>query len=272
MQLGMPITTLRRRDLHMNTSAAISPHAHGAIDANAEARHQPIAPGQSVNVRAAGLAIIVSAIASIVAVALDTAASGHDALSIMQSMIKIQQSHQLVHVVAMACLGGLMFGYTAFSQRLGLHRAPVMAALIAYGLGTVLMFLGTIIDGFVSADTALMFVGQAPDAIKAGFWMIQTMSGVVLIDIAKVSWVLQSIAVLLWAFALLQERGLKRAIGVLGLIVGALPAITVFVVGSAMTDMVVVGILLMQAVWNIAAATLLLIDKQGKQNAHPLSA
>ena len=191
----------------------------------------------------------------------------------MKSMIKIQQSHQLAHVVAMACLGGLMYGYTAFSQRLGLHRAPVMAALIAYGLGTVLMFLGTIIDGFVATDTALMFVDQAPDLLKTGFWMIQTMAGVVLIDLAKVAWVLQSIAVLFWAVALLQERGLKRAIGVFGLVVGALPAITVFVVGSAMTDMVVVGILMMQAVWNIAAATLLLlIEKQDKQNLRALSA
>ena len=58
-----------------------------------------------------------------------------------------------------------------------------------------------------------------------------------------------------------------------GLVVGALPAITVFVVGSAMTDMVVVGILMMQAVWNIAAATLLLlIEKQDKQNLRALSA
>jgi len=133
--------------------------------------------------------------------------------------------------------------------------------------------LGTIIDGFVATDTALMFVDQAPDLLKTGFWMIQTMAGVVLIDLAKVAWVLQSIAVLFWAVALLQERGLKRAIGVFGLVVGALPAITVFVVGSAMTDMVVVGILMMQAVWNIAAATLLLlIEKQDKQNLRALSA
>ena len=55
--------------------------------------------------RAAGIAIIASAIASIAAVALDSMASGKDALTIMQSMIALQQSHQLVHAVAMACLG-----------------------------------------------------------------------------------------------------------------------------------------------------------------------
>lgn len=135
------------------------------------------------------------------------------------------------------------------------------------------MLLGTIIDGFVGTDTARMFIGQAPEVITTGFWMIQTMAGVVLIDIAKIAWILQSLAVLLWAIALLQEKGWKRAIGMLGLVDGAAPAITVVMVGSNMTDMVVVGILLMQAIWNIAAATLLLrIGKLDKQGAHAIAA
>jgi hypothetical protein len=210
------------------------------------------------NSRAAGIVIVLSAIASIVAVALDSMASGNNALSIMQSMIRIQQSHQIVHVVAMACVGGLMFGYTVFSQRLGLHRASVMAGLTAYGFGSVLMLAATVIDGFISTDSAVMFVNKSPEIMNTGFWLIQTMSGVVLIDIAKVAWVFQSVAVLFWAAALLRERGLNRVVGVIGLAAGALPAITVLVVGSNMTDNVVVSILLLQAVWNIAAATLLI--------------
>lgn len=135
------------------------------------------------------------------------------------------------------------------------------------------MFLSTIIDGFVGTDTARMFIGQAPEVITTGFWMIQTMAGVVLIDIAKIAWILQSLAALLWAIALLQEKGWKRAIGILGLMDGAAPAITVVMVGSNMTDMVVVGILLMQAIWNIAAATLLLrIGKLDEQGAHAIAA
>ena len=210
-----------------------------------------------VSTRAAGIVIALSAIVSIVAVALDKTPSGSGALAIMKSMIEIQQSHQVIHMIAMTCLGGLMFGFTTFSQHLGLQRAPVRAGLIAYGFGTMLMLLATVIDGFISTDIALMFVDKSPEAVQAGFWMIDAM-GVVLVDIAKVAWVFQSVAVLFWASALLFEAGFKRAIGVVGLVAGALPAITVFMVGSNMTDQSVVGILVFQAVWNLAAATLLL--------------
>ncbi|MES2297461.1 MAG: hypothetical protein V4582_10480 [Pseudomonadota bacterium] len=222
---------------------------------------QPFPPADTLATRGAGIAIIVSAIVSIVAVAMDATPTGKDARSVMQSMIALQQSHQLVHVIAMLCLGGLMFGHTVLSQRLGLRRAPVTAALTAYGLGTVLMFMATILDGFISTDIAASFVGKSPEAVQAGYWMIQAIGGIALVDIAKVSWVLQSVAVLCWSVALLRQAGLQRAVGVIGLAAGALPAITVCVVGSNMTDNVVVGILLLQAVWNLAAATVLLRDR-----------
>lgn len=213
---------------------------------------------QTLPTRGAGIVILLSAFASIAAVAMDSMAGGKDALAIMQDMIRLQQSHQTVHVVAMACLAGLMFGYTTFSQLLGLHRAPVQIGLITYAMGSMLMLVATVIDGFIGTDIALMFAGKSPEAVKAGYWMIQALTGAGLIDIAKVAWVLQSVAVVSWACALLAERGLARAAGALGLLVGALPGVTVAVVGSQMTDMVVIGILLLQAAWNVTAAVLLL--------------
>lgn len=213
---------------------------------------------QALPTRGAGIAILASAIASVIAVAMDSMAGGRDALAVMQDMIRLQQSHQAVHVVAMACLAGLMFGYTTFSQRLGLNRAPVVIGLITYAMGSMLMLVATVIDGFIGTDIAVIFAGKSPEAVKAGYWMIQALTGAALIDIAKVAWVLQSVAVVSWACALLAERGMARTVGAVGLVVGALPGVTVFIVGSQMTDTVVVGILLLQAVWNVSAAVLLL--------------
>lgn len=88
--------------------------------------------------------------------------------------------------------------------------------------------------------------------------MIQTMAGVALTDIARVAWVCQSVAAVAWAYALLREGGLARVLGMVGLVSGALPAIAVIAVGQHMTESVVVGILLVQAVWNLTAATYLL--------------
>jgi hypothetical protein len=217
--------------------------------------------------RNAGLVIILSAVASIVAVALDAGAQGSDALSILQSMVKIRETHQNVHVVAMACLGGLMFGFTVLAQRLGLRRAPVLAGLIAYGAGSMLMLVATIIDGFISTDTAALFATKTPEGVRVGYWMIQTMAGVALTDIARVAWVCQSVAAVAWAYALLREGGLARVAGMIGLVSGALPAIAVIAVGQNMTENVVVGILLIQAVWHLTAATYLMRGARPAQSA-----
>ncbi|HEU4376886.1 MAG TPA: hypothetical protein VFS02_25540 [Telluria sp.] len=208
--------------------------------------------------RNAGLVIALTAIASIVAVALDVGAQGSDVPSLLQSMVKIRETHQLVHIVAMACIGGLTYGFTVLAQRLGLRRAPVLAGLIAYSAGSMLMLVATTIDGFISTDTAALFATKTPEAVRVGYWMIQTMAGVALTDIARVAWVCQSVAALAWAWALLREGGWARVAGLVGMVSGALPAIAVVAVGQQMSATVVAGILLAQAIWNLTAATYLL--------------
>jgi hypothetical protein len=199
-------------------------------------------------------------------------ASGSDPLSILQSMVQIGPSHQLIHFVAMACIGGFMFGYTVLSQRLGLRRAPVLIGLIAYGFGSMLMLIATTIDGFISTDTAALFVTKSPEAVRVAYWMIQTMAGVALTDIARVSWILQSVAAIAWAFALLSERGFTRKLGMVGLVSGALPAIAIFVAGARMTETVVVAILVVQGIWNLTAAAYLLRNAEAPQLTGPASA
>lgn len=221
--------------------------------------------------RGAGLIIIVSALASIVAVALDTGAQGRDPLSILQSMVAIRESHQLVHVVAMACIGGLMFGFTVLAQRLGLRRAPVLAGLIAYGAGSMLMLVATIIDGFISTDTAALFVTKSPEAVRVGYWLIQAVAGVALTDIARVAWVCQSLAAVAWSLALLRDTGWARKVGMAGVVIGALPGVAIVAAGANMTQTLVVGVLLLQGVWNLGAAACLLAGAMGARMTAPAS-
>jgi hypothetical protein len=208
--------------------------------------------------RTAGVIILLSALASIAAVAMDAEVGGKTPQAVLQSIVSVQTPHQLVHVVAMACVLGLMLGHAVLAQLLGLRRTPVLGGLIAYAMGSMLMLCATVIDGFISTDLAAAFVGKSADAVQAGYWMIQAIAGVGLTDLAKVAWVFMSVAVLLWSGALLPLRGLARKIGVLGLLTGALPAAAVVLTGNHMTATVVVGILLLQALWNLAVALLLM--------------
>jgi hypothetical protein len=220
---------------------------------------------------AAGLAILLAAIASITAVAFDRMASGSDPLSILQSIVRIGPWHKGVHVVAMACLGAFMYGYTVLSRRLGLHRGAVLAALIAYAAGSMLMLVATTIDGFIGIDTAALFVNKTPDAVRVGYWLVQVLENVVLADIARVAWVCQSVAALGWAWAMLGEGALARKLGMLGLVSGALPALAVFVAGDHITETVVVGILFVQASWNLIAALYLFSGTKPSQLAAQLA-
>jgi two-component system, OmpR family, sensor kinase len=136
--------------------------------------------------------------------------------------------------------------------------ARLLRRLVRNSAGSMLMLVATIIDGFISTDLAAAFVNGSPEAVRAGYWMVQAVAGVALTDIARVAWVCQSVAAVAWACALLRERGLTRKLGMLGLVAGTLPAIAVIAVGAGMTATVVVGILLVQAVWNLTAATYLL--------------
>lgn len=208
--------------------------------------------------RLAGLTILASAIVSTATVALDRGASGKTTQELLQSMVQIQPWHQNVHVVAMICICGLLYGYTVLSQRLDLRRAPVLIGLITYALGSVLMLAATLLDGFISTGIAADFVNGAPEAAR---WMIHVVESIALTDIARVAWVLQSAAAIAWSVALLRDAGLRRVIGCIGLLTGALPAAMVIAAGAQMDLSVVIGTLLLQAVWNLAAGVLMLRER-----------
>lgn len=223
--------------------------------------HHATAIPASGDVRLAGFAVLASAIVSTATVALDRGVSGRSTLEILQSMVQIQSWHQNVHVVAMACICGLMYGFTVLSQWLDLRRAPVLFGLTTYALGSVLMFAATILDGFISTGIAANFVNGTPEAAQAARWMIQVVESIALTDIARVAWVLQSVAAIAWSLALLRDAGARRVVGCIGLVAGGLPAAMVIVAGAKMDLRVVVGTLLLQAVWNLAAGVLMLRER-----------
>ena len=238
----------------MTTQAPALHHRHDVPGATHTSISQP-------DSRMAGVIVLLGTIVSTATVAMDQGPAGKDPLTILQGMVKILAWHKEVHVIAMACICALIYGGVVLSRRLGLQRGPVLFGLITYVLGSTLMFIGTIIDGFVSTGIAAAFVNGSPEAVKAGYWMIQAAENVVLTDMAQVAWVLQSVAAVSWGVALLRDRGIRRNIGVVGLVAGALPGIAVIAAGSNMDLTVVIATLLLQAVWNIAVGILLLRDK-----------
>lgn len=210
--------------------------------------------------RTAGLAIAAATILSTLFVAMDQGASGATPQEIMASMAAMRPMKSLVHTVAIASVLAYAFGYASLATRLDVRRPLVLASLTTYLIGCVAMIGATTLDGFVSGDLAAMFAGASADSVKQAYNMI-AFTGVALTDMARVGWVLQAAAGIGWSLVLLGGRGLQRGVGLLGLLSGALVVGTVIVAGANMSMAAILSILVAQAVWNLAAAFLLVCNK-----------
>jgi hypothetical protein len=233
------------------------PHPH---------RHEPGPLAEhSVDTRAAGLLLALAAVVSIVFVALDPEVSGNTSRTILQAVVANATMHRVVHAVELACVACLGFGFLSLASRIGLRRPAVIGACLTYLVGCVAMVVAAVTDGFITGDVASYYLlpGHSVDTGRETIHLCY----VVIQDFATASWFFQSAGVLAMACALLPRKGLQRVVGVLGLATGALAPIAIVATYPVMDTTVVVGILLAQMVWNMAAATLLL--QRGDRPARP---
>ena len=213
-------------------------------------------PGADADTRAAGLLMLLATVASIAFVALDPVVSADSSRAILQAVVANGPAHRVVHAAELACVLCLAFGFTSLAVRVGPRRPAVLGACIAYVAGCLAMVGAAVTDGFVTGDVARYYL-QAGHSVDTGREMIH-LCYVVIQDFATASWFFQSAGVLTLAAALVRRQGLPRLVGTLGLATGALAPIVIVATSPTMDTTVVVGILLGQLVWNVAAATLLL--------------
>lgn len=213
-------------------------------------------PAADPDTRAAGLLMLLATVASIAFVALDPVVSADTSRAILQAVVANGPVHRVVHAAELACVLCLAFGFTSLAVRVGLRRPAVLGACIAYVAGCLAMVGAAVTDGFVTGDVARYYL-QSGHSVDTGREMIH-LCYVVIQDFATASWFFQSVGVLTMAGALLQRQGLQRVVGALGVATGALAPIAIVATYPTMDTTVVVGILLAQLVWNVAAATLLL--------------
>lgn len=213
--------------------------------------------GLSTGTRSAGAAIAVATIVSTIFVALDRGGGGSNPLQILQGIAGLTLLKEAVHGVAIASVCAYAFGYVSLSRRLGLHRPLVLAGLVAYLIGCVAMVAATLLDGFVTPHIAADAI-RATDAERVQFaYDLVHYVGVVLNDAAKLGWILQAMGAAAWSVVLLRERGIARTAGVLGLGSSVLVCALVAVSAVNMSMASLLGVLLAQLVWNLAAAVFL---------------
>lgn len=222
----------------------------------------------SPRTRAAGVAIALATVVSTVFVALDHGGGGTTPREILQGILALTALKELVHGVAIASVCAYAFGYTVLARRLGLHRPLVLAGLVPYLIGCVAMVGATILDGFVTPHLATDALAGSPERIAFAYQAIHAV-GVVLNDLAKLGWVLQALGAMAWSVVLLHEPRLPRMAGVVGLVSSVGVVALVLMSATNMTMASLLGVLLAQLLWNVAAATWLI--REGGRIVPPIA-
>ncbi len=166
---------------------------------------------------------------------------------------------RIVHGAVIALMGTMLFGLSVFSLRRGLHRQAVVAALLAYAAGVSSMIGAALIDGFLVPAIAVHYAGAPPDAIRFVrdaltilAMAIQILTGFGVIAV--------STAVVLWSADLVRTPGPLRAVGVIG-IASAVTAVALLVFTGRLNPHNLGAIVLVEAIWYIAIAVLLVRER-----------
>jgi len=213
--------------------------------------------GLSTGTRSAGAAIAVATVVSTIVVAMDRSGGGSNPLQILQGIAGLTLLKEMVHGVAIASVCAYAFGYISLSRRLGLQRPLVLTGLVVYLIGCVAMVAATLLDGFVTPHVAADAIRATdPGRIQFAYDLVHYI-GVVLNDAAKLGWILQAVGAAAWSTVLLGQRGAARMVGALGWASSGLVCVLVAVSAVNMSMTSLLGVLVAQLVWNLAAAVYL---------------
>ncbi len=207
--------------------------------------------------RPAAVALAASTVLSIAIVAVHPTIQGGPPGQILHDLAAAQALDQHVHGALIMLMMSYLFGFAGLAGRLDLRRPAVLAGLIAYAIGTVAMIGAALIDGFIAPAFAARFLKASPD--EAAVALDVLLFGEIAIQyLSKLGFIGLSAGMLGCSLPLLRGRGLARATGLIGLVSGVLPAGLLIVARIDLEPTSLIMILAAEAVWNLAAAALLL--------------
>ena len=205
--------------------------------------------------RPAGIAIALCALVTIFAIAHHPTVSARAPAEALTAMVRLATVDRVVHGALIAIMSVLLFSFTVFSLRRGLHRGTSVAALIAYGAGIAAVIGAALIDGFLTPAIAERYAGASPDALKTavGFLLVGAMTIQIL---TKLGFIAMSVAVAFWSADLITTSGVLRVTGIMGF-ASAILTIGLSMYAGNLNPHSLSAVVIVQAIWYLAVAVLL---------------
>jgi hypothetical protein len=207
------------------------------------------APGEA---RIAGILLVATTLLSILMMAHHPTASTHDPASLAADIAGSATLSRVVHGVLIAVIGVELYAFAVFSGRITPGRSAARAGFVAYAIGAGAMMGAALISGFIVSSLGVYYAGTADPAPFVDFARLSMTGNQALANMGVAA---MSVAIVLWAVALLHDRTRARWLAIIGFAAGLAPAIALFA-GAIRLD--VHGMLLVvvaQAIWNLAAGT-----------------
>jgi hypothetical protein len=215
---------------------------------------QPICTTRSV---AAGAVLLAATLLEVLAMAHHPSVHTPDVATAIERIARLATLDGWVHGVVLSAMLAIAYGLFEFTLRRGALRPWMRAGSLAYGAGVIIMMGAGLVSGFILPG----LIASTPHVSAtdlAGCAQMLILCRELNQSCANAATVAISAGIVFWSIDLLRERGLLRALGLLGLLAGLLPA-AALISGSLRLDVHGMSeVVWLQALWNGAIAIALI--------------
>ena len=168
----------------------------------------------------------------------------------------------LVHGGFIVILAALTVCFVFLSRWLGTASAPVVIGLVFFFIGSGALMASMILDGFATPAIAARFAGDlsAENLLTAKTLFI--LLGTLIRFLMPMGLLFQSVAIFSWSSVFVRRPGLSRAVGVFGMAAALSLFIALVMVPAAMASHVLLGGIILQAMWYFSLAAVLFSRNQ----------
>ena len=222
----------------------------------AYALSEPLPISNAAPSRAAAVILAGATLLEVMAMAHHPSAYTPDIAEAVQQIAQLARLSAWVHAAALTAMLCIAYGLLEFATRRGWSRPWIRAGSIAYGTGVLVMIGAGLVSGFILPTLCASTPHASPTDLAINGQLL-VLCRVLNQSCANVSTVAISAGILCWSVDLLRERGVLRALGLLGLIVGFLPAAALICGWIRLNVHGMSQVVWLWAAWNFAVAAAL---------------
>jgi len=207
----------------------------------------------------AAVTIGLGAVASILLMARHPTTGARDPADVVGEIVAESATTRFVHGALIVVMWAVFLGLVELAGRLGWRRARVRGGAIVYGAGVAAMTGAALVSGFVVPDLAGRYAGSPAPELE-GIAPLLRLCFASNQALAAAGVTAMSAGIVLWSTAMLSLASRARPVGLLGLIVGALPVLGLLT-GRLRLHLHGMGaVIVAQALWSVAVSAWMLLD------------